>query len=129
MSEDILQEYYESIKGLISQNLVQEAKEELTSLLYNFPDESKGYYLLGVCAFVERDYDNAIFNYKKAIEIDPNNAKAYFNLGVCYHISKDYDETLVNIAKALIIFSNQEDEESKQKCISALKTIEAERQA
>ena len=37
------------------------------------------------------NYEQAIFNYRKALEIRPNNAKAQFNLGDVYYAKQSYD--------------------------------------
>ena len=37
------------------------------------------------------NYEQAIENYRKALEIRPNNAKAQFNLGDVYYAKQSYD--------------------------------------
>ena len=37
------------------------------------------------------NYEQAIENYRKALEIRPNNAKAQFNIGDAYYAKQSYD--------------------------------------
>jgi tetratricopeptide (TPR) repeat protein len=41
-----------------------------------------------------RDYDKAIAESNRAIELDPNNAKYYHQRAECYHEKKDYDQAI-----------------------------------
>lgn len=53
-------------------------------------------------AFVTKDYNTAIINFKKAIEINPNNYEAYCALGMSYGYlgkTKEAEETLITATK------------------------------
>ena len=52
------------------------------------------------------DYYGAIFDYTKAIEIDPKDADAYVNRGYSLRMLKDYDSAIVDFNKALTIDQN-----------------------
>ncbi len=47
------------------------------------------------------NYEQAIENYKKALEIRPNNAKAQFNLGDVYYAKQSYDTAYKEFQKVL----------------------------
>ena len=34
--------------------------------------------------FADKDYDNAILEYKKILEIYPNDANSFYNIGIIY---------------------------------------------
>ena len=45
--------------------------------------DSKNYLKIGVCYYNKQKIDEAIDNYNKAIELNPNFTEAYFNKGIC----------------------------------------------
>ena len=47
------------------------------------------------------NYEQAIENYRKALEIRPNNAKAQFNLGDVYYAKQSYDTAYAEFQKVL----------------------------
>ena len=47
------------------------------------------------------NYEQAISNYRKALEIRPNNAKAQFNLGDVYYAKQSYDTAYTEFQKVL----------------------------
>ena len=49
------------------------------------------------------NYEQAISNYRKALEIRPNNAKAQFNLGDVYYAKQSYDTAYSEFQKVLDI--------------------------
>ena len=126
MDEGIVKEYYLIIKNKILQADFISALRSIDKLLYNFPNDSFGYYYRGVCHFAQEKYEESIEDYKTALKFDSGFAKAYFNLGVSFYILNYYDNALINIAKALLIFVSQKDLQSKRRCIDALKLINVE---
>lgn len=57
----------------------------------------------GICLHNSKDYDGAISNYEKALELDPNLAFAYFNLARAYALKKEYKKSIDNIKKTVDI--------------------------
>lgn len=49
---------------------------------------------------VDRPAD-AIFEAKRALELDPLSLRSYFRLGVCYYNARQYDEALEQTGKIL----------------------------
>ena len=47
------------------------------------------------------DYDRAIADYNKALELDPKDATAYNNRGYAYRQKGDYDKAIADYDKAL----------------------------
>ena len=47
------------------------------------------------------NYEQAVSNYRKALEIRPNNAKAQFNLGDVYYAKQSYDTAYTEFQKVL----------------------------
>ena len=59
------------------------------------------YLNLGVVYSKKREYDNAIENYKKIIELNPKNDTAYGRIGVMYGLKEDYGNAIDNLKKAI----------------------------
>jgi tetratricopeptide (TPR) repeat protein len=57
----------------------------------------------GIAQYKKGDYDQAIANYTRAIEINPNYAKAYFYRGLAYQDKGDYDRAIADYTKAIEI--------------------------
>ena len=51
-------------------------------------------------------YEDAIYNYKKAIELSPDNATTFFHLGILYHDLNKYSEAIKSYKKAISINPN-----------------------
>ena len=50
-----------------------------------------------------RDYDQAIHDYNKVIEVNPRYAEAYNNRGIAYFYKGDYDQAIRDSTKAIEI--------------------------
>ena len=62
------------------------------------------FYLTRGKASIEKgDYDGAIANYNKAIDINPRYAMAYYNRGRAYNIKGQYDQVISDCNKAIEI--------------------------
>jgi len=48
----------------------------------------------------EGQYDQAILDYNKALEINPRFAESYYGRGVCYYSQKQYDKSWEDVNKA-----------------------------
>ena len=53
-----------------------------------------------------KQYDNALINLNRALEIEPNNTHALRNRGVAYLDLKQYDNALINLNRVLKIEPN-----------------------
>jgi tetratricopeptide (TPR) repeat protein len=64
---------------------------------------SEVYELRGFTWDDKGDYDKAIADYTKAIEIDPKNSYAYINRGVDWYDKGDYDRAIADYTRAIEI--------------------------
>lgn len=65
-----------------------------------------------------KDYQSAIANYNKALEIDPNYAKAYNNRGLTRIEQQDYPAALADFDKGISINPSYADENPFPGCIA-----------
>ena len=63
----------------------------------------------GVAHYESKEYDQAIAEYSKAIEINPNYADAYYNRGLVYDDLKEYSQAIADYSKAIEINPNYAD--------------------
>lgn len=75
----------EKITSLIIMEREEEAKAELETAINDDPTNSLYYYFLGYLYDSQEDTDNAMEQYKKAIELNPEYYEANYNLGVVYY--------------------------------------------
>jgi Flp pilus assembly protein TadD len=57
------------------------------------------YFEQGIANAKKGEYDRAIENYNKAIELKPDDAEAYYNRGIAYKNKGEYDRTIENYIK------------------------------
>src|SRR5215831_7079346 len=57
----------------------------------------------GVASYKKGQYDQAIADYTKALEINPNDAEIYNNRGVVYGATRRDDQAIADLTKALEI--------------------------
>ena len=62
--------------------------------------ESAAYYNQGVIYSNKGQYDKAIADNTKAVELNPRYAEAYHNRGVAYFLKKDYEKAWDDVHKA-----------------------------
>lgn len=127
MDQNVLYEYWAIIKNKIEQCSFDSALGSIDKLLDNFPNDEWGYYYKGVCEFALNKHEEAVREYRTALQLEPNFAKAHFNLGVCYYLFRMYDECLVCFGNALYIFALNHEQDNKKRCIDAIKYVNIER--
>lgn len=84
--------------------LYKEAKNEFKYAVYLDPKHSKTYHNLGLLYFLEEDYDNAIEQWSKILEIEPDFPNKYIvlnNLGIVYKKKEMPDIALEYFLEAL----------------------------
>jgi len=64
------------------------------------PNDAEACYNRGNAYSLKGEYDKAIADYTKAIEINPKYAKAYYNRGLAYYLKKEYDKAWEDVYKA-----------------------------
>ncbi len=65
-----------------------------TCIFADVPEEVKGQLKYGVRAAKEDHWDEAIYRWRKALQIDPNNVLAHNNLAVAYEQLGEYELAL-----------------------------------
>src|SRR5271165_7066186 len=65
-----------------------------------------GHCNLGLALFQKGQLDDALAQYEKAVEIDPNNAAAHINLGNAFFQKQQLDEAVAQFQKAVEINPN-----------------------
>ena len=68
--------------------------------------DAKNYLKIGVCYYNKKNIDEAINNYNKAIELNPNFTEAYFNKGICLSNQQKKEEAIEVFNKAIEIVNN-----------------------
>jgi tetratricopeptide (TPR) repeat protein len=81
-------------------NLIQSGKETPAKL-------AEAYSSRGIAYAKRREYDQAIADYDKAIELDPKNAKAYYRRGYVYDIKGEHDRAMADYNKAMGLLSRR----------------------
>jgi tetratricopeptide (TPR) repeat protein len=77
------------------------------------PQDSAGYYALGV-ALYKNDHDReAVEAFKKSVELDPQNADAYRRLGLAYLATGQRKEAEESYKKAIELFEKRVREDAK----------------
>ena len=66
-------------------------------------NDPAAYIKRGNAYWSEGQYDQAISDYNKALEINPRHAKAYYNRGNTYMSTGQYDQAISDFTKALEI--------------------------
>lgn len=56
--------------------------------------------------FDKKQYDRAIADYSKAIQLDPNDAMAYYNRGIAYYFKGQYDRAIADYNKGIALDPN-----------------------
>ena len=59
------------------------------------------YHRRGVAYARQKDYDRAIADYTKAIELEPRNPSAYNDRGIAYTSKGDYERAIVDVTRAV----------------------------
>ena len=60
------------------------------------------YYNRGVAYFRQGDYDHAVEDYTKALELSPDEAEVYFDRGIAHSHNREFDHAIYDYTQALI---------------------------
>lgn len=75
------QAQFDAIEQMFVQKQFVKAQEVMTQYVNSNPNDLKGIELLGDAYGFQEKWDDAIINYKKLIEFDPNNANYFYKYG------------------------------------------------
>jgi len=70
-------------------------------------------------------YQKAIDDYTRAIELDPENADTYDNRGLAYVTLSQYQKAIDDCYQAGILHLEQKDKAGAQQCINLIKAIDS----
>jgi tetratricopeptide (TPR) repeat protein len=65
------------------------------------PEQARLHYERGVSHHKNGEFDHAIADLSKAIELDPKNARAYCDRGLCYFVKGELDRAIAEYTKAI----------------------------
>lgn len=82
------------------------SKEQLEINVYWFSYNVDDIIDLGISYFKSKNYQQAIAEYTKAIQIDPNNTDTYNNRGFAYYKLKDYQNAITDYNAAIKLNPN-----------------------
>ena len=72
----------------------------------NTSDQYWVYYLNGLSCLNLRNYDNAISEFQKSLNILPESATSYLQLGICFQKKKDFENAEINYISASLKKNN-----------------------
>ncbi|MFV7233961.1 tetratricopeptide repeat protein [Flavobacterium sp. ZB4R12] len=90
----------------VMEHLQREIKRCTESIEIYKPAHASTYYSRGNAKFHLQDYQSAIEDYTKAIEVDPNYGEAYYRRGFVMHSLKHYLGAITDYSKAIEIYPN-----------------------
>jgi len=93
----------------LKKNEYAKAEAQLEKLITMHPKEDTAYFVLGNISFARSNYDYAIYNYKKALEANPNVSykhSLYQNIGVAYSEKGLHDRSIGYLKKAIELKPN-----------------------
>lgn len=95
VSKDEYQKDGDTVAFLLALQSIAEAQAANAEL------SSQVHLLSGKVHRARREYDWAIEDYNKVIDMNPDNVEAYYNRGVTYHHKGDYDRAIEDYTKTI----------------------------
>jgi protein O-GlcNAc transferase len=99
----------DSVVALYSQGQLQEALDEIDTLIKDYSSESLLYNISGACYQALKQLDAAVKHYEQALAIKPDYAEAHSNLGVTLNEIGQLDAAVQHFEQALAIKSDYAD--------------------
>ena len=65
------------------------------------PNYAEAYYNRGVTYGAKDNFDQAIQDYSKVIELNPNDAEAYINRGIAYRIKGNFEQAIQDFNESI----------------------------
>ncbi len=109
-----LQDYAISLNSagvlLEEKNFLNEALSYYQLAAKISPFDPVYYFNAGNVYYAMKDYEKAVYSYKKSISVDPGYENAWYNLGVTYYINlKNFEDALLAFKKVKEINVNRKD--------------------
>ncbi len=118
-----VQKIVNEAENLIKKGLYDDAISRLEKAIKKDPSCSQAYYLNGKAYHALRNYDVAIKNYKKVLELQAGWGEACYNIGSCYVDMGQPEQAIKWIAQAKGIFYGKKEMEKYKKALEKLINI------
>jgi tetratricopeptide (TPR) repeat protein len=92
---------YEAGYLLLQKGNVKAAREVFEGLAAMTPNKGQAYLFLGTTYFAEEKFDEAVKNFRKAVELGPDNAAFLAHLGQGLYVTRQKDEATNVLKKAV----------------------------
>ena len=99
----------EKVDDLFDSEKYDEIINLLTNKVLEKQNDAELYAWKGLAWYYKKDYDKAISDNKKALEINPSYELAFYNRGAAWVAKKDYDKAIENYNKAINFESDYKD--------------------
>jgi TM2 domain-containing membrane protein YozV len=77
-------------------------KKEVETAVRSKADERNAFVKSGKAKFLSYDYDGAILDFTKALEVNPREIAAHFNMACAYSLNENVDKALFHLDKAVL---------------------------
>ena len=111
----ILNNHIDSLCDLYVKGKFYTVIQTTKKLLLIYEDSVALLNILGMSNAKINKYEDAIVNYKKAIELSPENATIFFHLGILYHDLNQYNKAIQDRAAA---------DELAKRCLGAIEVLQ-----
>jgi len=101
-----VQEKFKEAVIFLTQNKLKEAKKILSKILSDYPKHSDSINMLGVAAYLSKEYKEAKELFEKSIILNPNNSAYHNNFGNLLKDAGDFDGALKSYFIALELNKN-----------------------
>lgn len=91
----------QNAEELFNQKKFEEIIGLLTDKVLKIQKDEELYVWRGNSWYNKKNYNGAITNYNKALEINPNYGLAYYNRGLAWFAKKEYDEAIADYTKVI----------------------------
>jgi tetratricopeptide (TPR) repeat protein len=90
-------------------------------------DEARKFYQEGNAHFEAQRYQEAVFSYKKALDLEPHFAPIYYNLGVSQMVLGDKEDAVLNLERYLELRPNASNAEETRTLLKTLGPVDPDR--
>jgi tetratricopeptide (TPR) repeat protein len=118
-------EYY-ATRGYfyLMDSMLREAQADFEQSVKLYPHEMLANYGLGVLAYRERNWDDALERFKVADYVMPERAETLYYLGMVYHRKQDNPQALIYMRQAEALFDAHGDAKQKKLASTWVREIE-----
>jgi Flp pilus assembly protein TadD len=88
--------------GFLGTGNAEKARELFQNSVDTDPEYSQGYVGLGITYYQRDRYDEALEQYKKAVEVNPSNPDAYYNMACIYALQNEQEQAINFLRIALL---------------------------